>query len=530
MVNGGFTGAGRKLALGLADGLVTMPLLRWTWRGQGEAAFAGDLPDFRPADREAVREMMSGRYLLASKLVETGGASPFGFDVDNPDWWNNLQSFSWLRHFRDVRDPGEKLFARTLVLDWIGREGQFEKDSWALPLTAQRVLNWLRHLTLLMDGATPDQAKTIQRSLGTQVQSLKVRGPLAADPVDSLFAAIGLLGAELCNVADVPDVENAVSRLDAILARQLDNDGLHLSRNAKLHLTLLTELASLKRAVGRHGSPVAAELGNRVDRMHEALDALTMTTGEPAYFNGCGQVPHDILVAVQANGPTPTRRSRLIGGYGIIRAGESMIIADSGLAPPPGFGGEAHAGALAFEFAHGSELILGSCGPAPSDMPDSQALFRQGIAHSAPTIDDEDSVAGDPASMTLDTHEHMLAMTATGHGGMVIERRMTLLSEGTTLVGQDRIVSGADNLHHQLAVRFHLGPGVMVRRIGNEGIARLVLPNGMIWSFLWEGAEFHDEESVRQSAYLGFHRTRQLVLEADATPGREIAWIFTLEQ
>src|SRR5690606_19454050 len=210
MVNGGFTSAGRKLALGFADGLVTMPLLRWTWRGQSEAAFAGDLPDFRPADREAVREMMSGRYLLASKLVETGGASPFAFDVDNPDWWNNLQSFSWLRHFRDVRDPGEKLFARTLVLDWIGREGQFEKDSWALPLTAQRVLNWLRHLTLLMDGATPDQAKTIQRSLGTQMQSLKVRGPLAADPVDALFAAIGLLGAELCNVADVPDVENAV--------------------------------------------------------------------------------------------------------------------------------------------------------------------------------------------------------------------------------------------------------------------------------------------------------------------------------
>jgi uncharacterized heparinase superfamily protein len=174
--------------------------------------------------------------------------------------------------------------------------------------------------------------------------------------------------------------------------------------------------------------------------------------------------------------------------------------------------------------------VLGSCGPAPSDMPDSQALFRQGIAHSAPTIDDEDSVAADPASVTLDTHEHMLAMTATGHGGMIIERRMTLLSEGTTLVGQDRIVSGADNLHHRLAVRFHLGPGVMVRRIGNEGIARLVLPNGMIWSFLWEGADFHDEESVRQSAYLGFHRTRQLVLEADAVPGAEVAWILTLEQ
>ncbi|NGP16700.1 hypothetical protein [Devosia aurantiaca] len=61
--------------------------------------------------------------------------------------------------------------------------------------------------------------------------------------------------------------------------------------------------------MGRRGSPVMAELGHRIDRMHEALDALTLSSGEPVYFNGCGQLPHDILVAVQANGPADKRRS-----------------------------------------------------------------------------------------------------------------------------------------------------------------------------------------------------------------------------
>lgn len=537
-MSAGLTRTGRRLALGLADSLVTMPLLRWTWRGQADHAFAGDLPDFRPADREAVREMMQGRYLLASKLFETGGASPFSLDVDHPDWWNNLHSFSWLRHFRDCRDPGERLFARTLVLDWIGREGQFEADSWTLTLTAQRALNWLRHLTLLLDGATPEQTRTIQRSLGAQVQSLRVRGTLAADPVETLFAAIGLLGAELCDIGDVPEIDPYVARLDAVLARQLDGEGLHLSRNPKLQLALLVELASLRRALGRHGSPVAAELANRIDRMHEALDALTLSSGEPVYFNGCGQLPHDVLVAVQANGPGATRRSRLLGGYGVLRAGETVVIADCGLPPPPGLDGEAHAGALAFEFAHGNELIVGSCGPAPSDLVSGRELFRQGIAHSAPTLDDEDMTArsgraGAPIPpMTLDTAEHMLAMTSAGYAprfGAEIERRLTLLADGTTLVGQDRILArGAPR--GQLAIRFHLGPGIAVRRAGSEGMARLVLPNGTVWSFLWEGAQFHEEDSVRQSAYLGFHRTRQLVLEAAAEAGREVAWIFTLEQ
>jgi uncharacterized heparinase superfamily protein len=536
-VSGRLVSTGRRMALGLADQIVTMPLLRWTWRGQNDNAYSGDLPDFRPADREAVREMMSGRYLLASKLFETGGASPFSIDVDHPDWWNNLHSFSWLRHFRDVRDPGERLFARTLVLDWIGREGQFEADSWTLTLTAQRILNWLRHLTLVLDGATLDQTRTIQRSLSTQVQSLRVRGALAADSVEALFAAIGLLGAELCNVGDVPDIDSHVARLDTLLGQQLDRDGLHLSRSPRLQLALLVELSSLRRAVGRHSSPTMAELANRVDRMHEALDALTLSSGELVYFNGCGQVPHDVLVAVQANGPSASRHSRVLGGYGIVRDGEAVIIADGGQWPPPGFDGEAHDGALAFEFAHGSELIVGSCGPAPSDLPDSQVLFRQAVAHSSPTIDAEGAAqdhsrASKPRPMVLETGEHMLTMTSAGFAprfGAEVERRLTLLSGGTTLVGQDRVLSSGEG-HGLLALRFHLAPGIKVKRTAGEGIARLVLPNGAVWSFLWEGAQCREEDSVRQSAYLGFHRTRQLVLETNVAAGTEVAWIFTLEQ
>jgi uncharacterized heparinase superfamily protein len=522
------------MALGLADGLVTLPVLRWTWRGQADTSFAGDLPDFRPADHDAVRDMMSGRYLLASKLFETGGASPFSLEVDHAEWWSSLHGFSWLRHFRDVRDPGEKLFARTLVLDWIGREGSFEQDSWTLSLTAQRILNWLRHLTLVLDGATPDQARTIQRSLATQVQSLRIRAGLAADPVETLYASMGLLAAELASTSDNGDIDALVGRLDAALAGQLDEEGLHLSRNPRLQLTLLAELASLRRAVGRRGSPVMAALSDRIDRMHEALDALTLSTGEPAYFNGCGQVPHDVLVAVQSNAPSLRRRSRLLGGYGVVRAGDSIVVADSGARPPPGFDEDAHAGALAFEFSHGNGLIVGSCGPAPADLQENRALFRRAVAHSSPSIDAEDAIPplGRPGAMSLDTGQHMLVMRTNGYSGRFgaeIERRITLLADGLTLVGQDRIEATGKPEGH-VAIRFHLAPGISVHRTADEDIARLRLPNGRVWSFLWEGARMREEDSVRQSASLGFHRIRQLVLEADVADGVEVAWIFTREQ
>lgn len=524
--------ATRRFANGLADTLVTLPILRWTWRGLADDAFAGELPEFRPADRDAVRDMMAGRYLLASKLVETGGASPFSLDVEHLDWWLNLHGFSWLRHFRDVRDTGERRFARTLVLDWIGREGQFQRDTWTPALTAQRVLNWLRHLPLLLEGATPEQGKTIQRVLGAQIQSLKLRGPLARDPADTLFAAIALLGAEQCEQGDKTDVPGKIERLNAVLASQLDADGLHLSRNPRLQLQLLAELVSIRRIAAAAKSEAGNELGAQIDRMHESLDALTLSSGEPVYFNGCGHLPHDVLIAIQSNGPARRRRSMLLGGYGILRDGKTVVIADSGIAPAPGFDGDRHASALAFEFAHGSELVLGSCGPAPSDLPGSKALFRQGIAHSAPTIDAEDAASAPPPTMSLNAADQLLTLTTAGYAkrfGVDIERRITLLAEGTTLVGQDRMIANGTP-SGLLAVRFHLAPGVMVRRNRGEGIVRLVLPNGVVWSFLWEGASFRDEESVRQSAHVGFHKTRQLVLEAEVVADAEIAWILTLEQ
>ena len=37
-------------------------------------------------------------------------------------------------------------------------------------------------------------------------------------------------------------------------------------------------------------------------------------------------------------------------------------------------------------FSHGRDLVVCNCGPAQDDLEQSSLLFRQGIAHSCPTI------------------------------------------------------------------------------------------------------------------------------------------------
>jgi uncharacterized heparinase superfamily protein len=534
----------RRTLLSVADYAVTNPLIRWTWTGPSNEELVGALGEFRPSDRETVLEMMQGRYLLSSKLVDTHGVSPFSVDVDHADWLDDLHTFAWLRHFRDARSDEERRFARTLTLDWIGREGAFNRTTWGPSLTARRVLNWLRHFNILVEGATTEQQQTISRSLSTQIQSLKLRGVLATDPVDALLAAIALVGVALCNERGENDIYPRLKRVHRLLELQIDEDGLHRSRCAKQQLQILVELITIKQALRRIYEQYANEFTETLEGMHRALDAISLGTGEPGYFNGTGQMPHDLVVAVQAQSPARARSTGITGGYGRLIAGRSIIVADSGLVPPPDFARRAHAGALAFEFSHGRDLVVCNCGPAPAGLDGDDTLFRQGIAHSAPTINALSAAAiGTTGSLTgrllqigddpeLEAFEADQSLVMRCHAyedrfGVTLERSLTLMSEGKTLVGQDKFIQSR-RASGACAIRFHLAHQTEVQQ--SDDLLRLKLSSGAVWTFLWEGADMRVEDSVRQSAYFGFHRTKQIVLDVLAAEASEVSWIFTLEE
>jgi uncharacterized heparinase superfamily protein len=535
----------RRSARRFADYAVSNPLVRWSWTGPGNEDYIAALGEFRPTDRESVLEMMQGRYLLASKLVDTNGVSPFAVEMTHDDWFDDLQTFAWLRHFRDARSDGERAFARGLTLDWIARDGHFDRRVWGMSLTARRVLNWLRHFNILVDGANPDDATAIARSLGTQIQSLTIRSHFADDPVEELMAALALLGVALCDADKEREVRPRLERVNALLDRQLDEDGLHRSRSAKVQLMLMVELTTLRQALLRQSDYYRNQLADVLDAMHTALDAVSLGTGEAAYFNGTGQMPHDVIVAVQAQNPARARSSGVAGGYGRLVSGKAIVVADTGIVPAPEYARHMHASALAFEFSHGRDLIVCNCGPAADDEEESALLFRQGIAHSAPTINALSAAtivrsgalrnrlvrSGRDPEISVDEADHSLAMRCHGYDekfGVTLERRLTLLAEGNSLVGQERMLKAKNRMSGALAIRFHLAHQTTVGQAGD--MLKLKLASGAVWNFLWEGAEARIEDSVRQSAYFGFHRTRQIVLDALVGDVPEVSWIFTLDE
>jgi uncharacterized heparinase superfamily protein len=349
----------------------------------------------------------------------------------------------------------------------------------------------------------------------------------------------------LCNDSSETELNARLRRVHRLLDQQIDDDGLHRSRCAKVQVQILVELITIRQALRRTQEQYANEFTELLESMHRALDAVSLGTGEPAYFHGTGQMAHDLVVAVQAQSPARARATGTAGGYGRLIWGRSIVVADGGLVPPPEYSGNAHASALAFEFSHGRDLVVCNCGPAPAGMEDNRQLFRQGIAHSAPTINALSAASiptsgplagrlvpiGAPARIEADEADHSLVITTHGYEdrfGVTIQRSVTLLSEGKTLVGQDKLIHARHRVSGACAIRFHLAHQTEVQE--TDDMVRLKLNSGAIWSFLWEGAEMRIEESVRQSAYFGFHRTKQIVLDVLAADADEVSWIFTLEE
>lgn len=535
-----------RAALELAARAVTNPLFSWTWSGASEHGFSARLDDFRPTDSQTVIEMMDGKYLLNGRLVDTGGVSPFALENESREWLGDLHSFGWLRHFNALRDKGQRRFARTLVLDWIGRYGDFDREAWDVFVTGRRVLNWLKAYGLLTEEATPEEIRRIARALASQIQALKVRVPLTFDPVARLVAEIALVGAALSMQEEARDLPELVQRLEAQVARQFDADGLHLSRSPLVQVQVLSEVIPVNQLLGIRRPDLAGALGRRLEAMHRALERLVLGTREPVYMNGCGQMPVDLVLAIAAQSGMRAGASGLSGGYGVLVDGTGKLVADSGLVPPLEFAAHAHAGALSFEFSSGGTLVAGSCGPAPSQLPESKNLFRHSSAHSAPTIDDLSSAEiggpgllgdrlrprGPAPEIVLVAEENALEMRSPAHRqryGLDIVRRLTLMGGGHTLVGQDRFVASARQQARQgeFSIRFHLAPGVAIQRTPGEEIIRMIHRSGESWSFLWEGAQADIEDSVRHSAHFGLVRTQQIVLTGAARPDVEIAWVFT---
>lgn len=524
---------------------------RWRYGGRMADRLLLAPQDIRTSDPVMANELFGGRFSLAGSVVVAGARSPFAIDPPSRAWQESLFGFGWLCHLRAADSEVARARTRSLIADWIVRQGRYQTPAWTPEIVARRIISWISHSPLILNGANRAEYRTFMKSLTRQVRYLRRAASDSDEGQARLTSIIALNYAGLC-LAGLPRLQRqSAIWLDQELTRQILPDGGHISRNPAVLIDLLLDLLPLRQTFTAREIPPPNALLNAIDRMMPMLRFFRHADGAFALFNGMSSTPADSLATVLAYDDShgkPTGNAPH-SGYQRLDAGGTIVIVDAGTPPPAEVSHKAHAGCLSFEMSTAGQRIIVNCGHPTIAIAEWVLAARTTAAHSTASIADTSSgrfhddgplarytgdllVAG-PRHVGIERTEGKdgihLALSHDGYKprfGVVHERMLNLDPAGGTLKGHDHFELTRSRANATYAIRFHLHPDVQVSRVETEKAIMLTLPSREVWVFTADGTDIEIEESVFLSEPNGAMRTNQIVLSGNVSDNPDIAWIL----
>ncbi|TKB33570.1 MAG: heparinase [Mesorhizobium sp.] len=528
------------------------PIYRWRYSGRTPERVLIAPPDLRLADPQIALEIYYGRYPLSGHMVETGGKSPFQINVPNRGWQKSLHGFRWLRHMRAAGTELAAANARALVSDWIVMHGnQISGVAWEPGTTAKRVIAWLQHSSVVLQGAEFPFYRAFLKSLAMQIRYLRSMAREMPDGKDRLRARIALAFSTLSLPAPASALRAATRNLAEELDHQILPDGGHISRNPMTVLELLADLLPLRQTYANQAEAPPPALINAIDRMLPALRFFRHQDGSLARFNGMGATIHDRIATILRHDDTvgaPLLHAPH-SGYERLSMGGVTVIADTGLPPPVDISNAAHAGCLAFELSSGRQHFIVNAGIDTYGA----AEFRP-LARATATVNDTSSarfshslrVSDLLGSPLIGGPQHVPCKRIDQKGvqgfvarhdgyaarfGLLHEREVKLAENGNVLTGRDRFLrpGGAairNNGRDFVTVRFHIHPDIGLLH-DEQGRLTLAASQGDTWVFTCAEVAPEIEESIYFAGLGGPRRSRQIVLAFKASEIAEVHWQLT---
>jgi uncharacterized heparinase superfamily protein len=512
--------------------------------------------DLRTSDATRASEIYAGRFVFAGKVVVCDARSPFEVTPPSDDWAAALTGFGWLRHLRAAESGITRANARALVDEWITLQSRNDAIAWRPDVMARRIISWLTQATLVLDDSDVRFYRRFIRSLTRQVRHLRHMLSDARDGVPRLQASIALAYAALCMSGQARHIKAATKRLSEELTRQILPDGGHISRNPGALVELLVDLLPLRQVFSARNIPPPPALLNAIDRLMPMLRFFRHGDGNFALFNGMGPTPTDLLTTIlaydDARGAPVANAPH--SGYQRIESGGTLVLMDTGRAPPLPVSQDAHAGCLAIELSSKFNRIVINCGLPATSRESWRQVARATAAHSTVTFNDVSSarfvdsgpikrmlqgmpIVGGPQNIpvTREEQDGAVVLRASHDGyaddfGVVHERTLMLWNDGERLDGEDMFLpSQGDNVptgRDAFALRFHLHPSVKTNRLTDSHGAMLMLPNKEVWTF----NAYEDRIDLEESVYLagpdGPRRTMQIVVYGRARKTPRVQWTF----
>ncbi len=514
------------------------------------------------------KQLIAGNFQFAGQLVEARGRSIWDLNEADVEFTVEVQGFAWLDDLAAVGDSLARGRAQDWTWDWISRFGKGQGLGWTPDLAGRRIIRWINHALMLLQGRDRVQSEAYYESLTAQVVFLSRHWRGAAPGLPRFEALTGLISAGLALIGMEARVGPALSALVLECAREIDADGGIPTRNPEELLEVLTLLTWAERALVEAGRTVPEALQAAIQRIAPTLRVLRHADGGLARFHGGGRGLEgrlDQSLAAAGVRGTIMQSGALAMGFARLAGGRTTLIVDAAIPPGGRAGTVAHASTAAFEMTSGRRPVVVSCGSglpfggewarAGRATPSHSTLALDGFSSSRLSNGRKGEVLSDRAQVSSlrqssgpdGAHLYLAHNGWSATHGLSHLRDLTLSVDGRVLTGIDTLAAQRVDERQRFerlltdgrmegvgfALRFHLHPDVDAALDMGGSAVSLALKSGEIWVFRFVGAAVLTLEAsvYLEKARLKPRPTRQIVLSARARElETRIGWTLSKAQ
>ena len=498
---------------------------------------------------------MAGNFLFAGALVEDKAGVLWDLVAPGPEYEAELHGFTWLDDLAAVGDAKSAEKAQAWLFEWVARCGGGKGPGWTPDLTGRRLIRWINHAILLLNGRSSEDSKAYYRSLGQQTIFLSRRWRAATPGLPRFEALTGLIYAGLALEGMAAHVDPAVAALSQECAREIDDEGGIATRNPEELLEVFTLLNWAASALAEAGRMAERPHLAAIERVAPTLRALRHSDGGLARFHGGGRGQEGRLDhALAASGIKARAPDGLSMGYVRLHGGRTSLILDAARPPIRTASHNAHASTCAFELSSGRRPLIVNCGSGNSFGPEWRRAGRATASHSTLALAGRSSAKLGRLGLFGPGREYLVDAPGDvrvqflieegaqgvilGHDGyrkshgLTHIRQIELANNGRGVAGEDTLaaIEQADQKIFDRAldkvalqgisfkIHFHLHPDADAELDMGGAAVSMALKSGEIWVFRHDGA---GRLALEPSVYLEKGRlkvraTKQVVLTSRA--------------
>jgi uncharacterized heparinase superfamily protein len=511
------------------------------------------------------KQLLAGNFVSGGLVVERPGVAIWDVPFADPATAIEVHGFAWLDDLAAVGDFAARKRAQEWTTAWVARFGLGRGPGWTADLTGRRLIRWINHALMLLQGADAAQSATYFQALSAQTAFLARRWQKAVPGLPRFEALTGVIVAGLALEGMQGHVGPALAALARDCESEIDIEGGIPTRNPEELLEVFTLLTWAAQALAEAGHMAPPEHLAAMERIAPTLRALRHADGGLARFHGGGRGAEGRLdMALASAGVKHMPNAGLAMGFARLSGGRTTVIVDAASPPGGAAGGRAHASTNAFELTSGRRPVVVSCGSGAVFGPEWRLAGRATASHSTLEVEGYSSsrLGVNPEGRMEERAEVPTLRVLPGENGAGVHlahsgwskthglshvRDLMLTSDGRHLTGVDKLtaITTAEKRRFEklmidgrlkgvnFAVRFHIHPDAEARLDMGGTAVSLALRSGEIWVFRHDGtATMTLEPSIYlEKARLRPRQTVQIVLAQRALDFEtQVGWTLAKAQ